>query len=724
MAAIEARFMQEEIEAAAYSFAKSVDDGEKVVVGVNRFTDAEAEPTEVFPIDIKLQQIQIDRTRSVRAERDQAAVDRALADVAETARGEGNLLVPMKAALKQMATLGEVSDVLRARVRRLPARGLSRGGEGPTRFWPLFDLVVRTPRLELRLPREEEFAALIELVDGGIHEPGDDALLRSVDRRRAGAARPGGCPVVVAAPGQLVTGQLDLHRCGVFVDGPPVGVQDLGAEHFRAVRSVETGSWLGRAHQGQGLGREMREAILHLAFAGLGAEEALSGAFEDNAASMATSRSVGYEENGEARGQRRDGSGRTIRFRMDRDAWEGAVAPTSRSSGSRAASTCSSARPADRLEPLLRLRRGVPPFTCVCGARPQRGLESIGDLALPVPLPAEVDAGPTLLPRRLRRCPRVSSRNTTAVPEAHDAETALRPVVEVRLLLLGSDVAGEGGAADRQERGEVFLEEPGSPRLQVRDQAQRDSLFGPVAVAASKTTWAPPRSPPRTSTARLAPLPCPNPARRAPPPGRIRRADVPVTTSAQAVAKSASSSRLASTPKRSLKAACQGPRPPRRDRGPPRRRREPRTLERVDPPGSPAVTTRAPWAEPVREFAEKPIRPALPHRAPPERIVGLQVFDRTGDDLTEHLGGLLRPLERHQLRGNGPFLVQDDPRSPPWRSRPSSASVNRPRARSWLPRCRCVWARSIRAMYVSMLSGPNDLCVDSTTRNLRGNSSP
>jgi methylmalonyl-CoA mutase N-terminal domain/subunit len=113
VAAIEARFMQDEIEAAAYSFAKAVDDGEKVVVGVNRFTDAEVEPAEVFPIDAALQQIQIDRTRSVRAERDQAGVERALADVAETARGGGNLLVPMKAALKQMATLGEVSDVLR-----------------------------------------------------------------------------------------------------------------------------------------------------------------------------------------------------------------------------------------------------------------------------------------------------------------------------------------------------------------------------------------------------------------------------------------------------------------------------------------------------------------------------------------------------------------------------------------------------------------------------------
>ena len=61
--------------------------------------------------------------------------------------------------------------------------------------------------------------------------------------------------------------------------------------------------------------------MLHLAFEGLGAEEALSGAFEDNAASLATSRAVGYEENGEARGTRRDGSGRTIRFRLGRDAW-------------------------------------------------------------------------------------------------------------------------------------------------------------------------------------------------------------------------------------------------------------------------------------------------------------------------------------------------------------------------------------------------------------------
>jgi methylmalonyl-CoA mutase N-terminal domain/subunit len=113
VSAIEARFMQDEIEAAAYSHAKAVDDGEKIVVGVNRFVDDSAEPTEVFPIDVELQKNQIERTQGVRAQRDQAAVDAALADVATAARGTQNLLVPMKVALQRMATLGEVSDVLR-----------------------------------------------------------------------------------------------------------------------------------------------------------------------------------------------------------------------------------------------------------------------------------------------------------------------------------------------------------------------------------------------------------------------------------------------------------------------------------------------------------------------------------------------------------------------------------------------------------------------------------
>ena len=213
VAAIEARFMQEEIEAAAYSFAKSVDDGEKVVVGVNRFTDAEGEPTEVFPIDVKLQQIQIDRTRSVRAERDQAAVDQALTDVAETAKGEGNLLVPMKAALKQMATLGEVSDVLRGGVRRLPTRGLSRKGGGGAHA-VLAPLRPRRPHAASGAAPAPGAGPRRRRRADRRRDPrsGDHAVLLPLDRGRTDAARPRVGAVEVAAPGRVVAPQVGADR--------------------------------------------------------------------------------------------------------------------------------------------------------------------------------------------------------------------------------------------------------------------------------------------------------------------------------------------------------------------------------------------------------------------------------------------------------------------------------------------------------------------------------
>jgi RimJ/RimL family protein N-acetyltransferase len=106
------------------------------------------------------------------------------------------------------------------------------------------------------------------------------------------------------------------------VDGQVVGVQDINAEHFATLRSVHTGSWLGLAYQGHGLGKEMRQAILHLAFAGLEAQEAHSGAFFDNAPSLGTSRSVGYQMNGESRAARRGVAARVVNLRIDRAAWE------------------------------------------------------------------------------------------------------------------------------------------------------------------------------------------------------------------------------------------------------------------------------------------------------------------------------------------------------------------------------------------------------------------
>ena len=113
VAAIEAGYMQDEIEQAAYEYAKAVDAGTKVIVGVNKYA-SEGAPVEVFPIDPELERHQVARVQQTRATRDQAAVDSALEDVAAAARGSSNLLPPMKEALRRRATLGEVSDVLRA----------------------------------------------------------------------------------------------------------------------------------------------------------------------------------------------------------------------------------------------------------------------------------------------------------------------------------------------------------------------------------------------------------------------------------------------------------------------------------------------------------------------------------------------------------------------------------------------------------------------------------
>ena len=114
VAAIEANYMQDEIESAAYEFARNVDKGDNVVVGVNKFAEVETTKNDVFPVDKKQQEDQVTRVKALKTKRDNDAVKAALDDVAAAARGTQNLLYPMKIALSRMATLGEVADVLRA----------------------------------------------------------------------------------------------------------------------------------------------------------------------------------------------------------------------------------------------------------------------------------------------------------------------------------------------------------------------------------------------------------------------------------------------------------------------------------------------------------------------------------------------------------------------------------------------------------------------------------
>jgi methylmalonyl-CoA mutase, N-terminal domain len=110
---IERGFVQEEIESAAFRYQQEVESGERVIVGVNRFGEEEAERVELLRIDPEAERRQLERTARVRAERNSEAAGRALAEVRRLAGGEGNLLPPMREALRARATLGEVSDALR-----------------------------------------------------------------------------------------------------------------------------------------------------------------------------------------------------------------------------------------------------------------------------------------------------------------------------------------------------------------------------------------------------------------------------------------------------------------------------------------------------------------------------------------------------------------------------------------------------------------------------------
>jgi methylmalonyl-CoA mutase N-terminal domain/subunit len=111
--AIEAGWIQNEIHEAAYRIQEGVESGQRVVVGVNRWEEREEEPVELLRLDQDAVSRQVEGVRELRGGRDQAAVDRALKEVEETARGTDNLLPPMREALRLRATLGEVSDALR-----------------------------------------------------------------------------------------------------------------------------------------------------------------------------------------------------------------------------------------------------------------------------------------------------------------------------------------------------------------------------------------------------------------------------------------------------------------------------------------------------------------------------------------------------------------------------------------------------------------------------------
>ena len=189
-------------------------------------------------------------------------------------------------------------------------------------IWPLFDLRVSTPRLSLRYVTDDVGAQLAELAAQGIHDP---------------ETMPFSEPWSDVSPPELQRNSLRYYwhcraettseswRLNMAVhesDGQLIGMCGLSADGFPTTRTATTGSWLGVRYQRRGFGREMRQAALHLIFAGLDGERAATRAWHDNAASLRVTRSLPYSVEGSGQEMRRDREDTMLSFTMTRAQWE------------------------------------------------------------------------------------------------------------------------------------------------------------------------------------------------------------------------------------------------------------------------------------------------------------------------------------------------------------------------------------------------------------------
>lgn len=168
------------------------------------------------------------------------------------------------------------------------------------KYWPLYGLILRTPRLELRFPSEDELGTLAEVAAHGVNRPGQRTFLTpwpDLPPEKRGlfiVQNHWGCK----AEWKTTNWVLNL---GVFVEGLPIGMVSLRGKEFSILREVTTGSWLGLEFQGKGFGTEARTALLHFAFEHLGAVAARTEVFQDNAPSQGVSRNLGYLPDGISR---------------------------------------------------------------------------------------------------------------------------------------------------------------------------------------------------------------------------------------------------------------------------------------------------------------------------------------------------------------------------------------------------------------------------------------
>jgi RimJ/RimL family protein N-acetyltransferase len=186
------------------------------------------------------------------------------------------------------------------------------------RYWPMFHIRLTTPDLELRHLTEADLAPLADLLPADAEQNPNSTTYSGLD-----AARNRGAAVhqdYWRALGSWRPASWALNF-GVFRDGRLVGNQALEGDDFTRLRTVDSFSFLAVAARNRGWGKQMRAAVLALAFGALDARFAITSAWTDNEASLGVSRALGYVGNGVTAHRRGDGFGEMRHMRLTRDVW-------------------------------------------------------------------------------------------------------------------------------------------------------------------------------------------------------------------------------------------------------------------------------------------------------------------------------------------------------------------------------------------------------------------
>ncbi|GFZ85801.1 GNAT family N-acetyltransferase [Nesterenkonia alkaliphila] len=172
--------------------------------------------------------------------------------------------------------------------------------------WPPFGLRIESPRLVLRQVRETDFPAYVAAASSGIMKGKRNSFASPWDENSPEDIAKNSLtwlwskrPAIGPDSWYLMLAVFFRNQDGS--EGPLIGMQDVWAENYRVLRTVESASWLRADQQGNGYGKEQRAAALMWAFDHFGAEYAQSGAYDWNQPSKRVSESLGYFQCGTKR---------------------------------------------------------------------------------------------------------------------------------------------------------------------------------------------------------------------------------------------------------------------------------------------------------------------------------------------------------------------------------------------------------------------------------------